>query len=427
VVKGANFNNRIFEMYIGATFLYAQHSIMLSGKKKMQRKTRRYWVTGIVLVIIVLTGVWFILDFMKPKPVVYITVPVEKRDIQQTVSATGVLDAYKKVNIGAQVSGQLQSLKVSLGEKVKKGQLLAVIDPSVKENDLRNAESQLKNIEAQKVSKKALLKKYEFEYARQQEMNNSDAAAKADLESAEANLLSARADIEALDAQITQANISVDTARKNLGYTQILAPLDGVVVAVEAEVGQTLVSTQTAPTILILADVDTMTVKAEISEADVIKVKPGLSVYFNVLGEQDLKYNSIIRSVDPAPENITDTDIKAKTISSSAIYYNGQFDIKNPDHKLRIFMTAQVSIVLGEVKQVLAIPQSVLGNGIGDRFQVQVLNNGKAETRMIKTGFKDNVYIQVLEGLEEGAQVIVGDSAAAAASEKRSVMPGPLG
>lgn len=415
-------------MYIGATFIYAPLAIMLSGRKRMQRKTRRYLVTGIVLVIIVITGVWFIFNFKKPKPVIHITVPVEKRDIQQTVSATGVLDAYKKVNIGAQVSGQLQSLKVSLGEKVKKGQLLAVIDPSVKENDLRNAESQFKNIEAQKVSKKALLKKYELEYARQQEMSNSDAAAKADLESAEANLLSTRADIEALDAQITQANISVDTAKKNLGYTQILAPMDGVVVAVEAEVGQTLVSTQTAPTILILADIDTMTVKAEISEADVIKVKPGLSVYFNVLGEQDLKYSSIIRSVDPAPENITDTDIKAKTISSSAIYYNGQFDIKNPDHKLRIFMTAQVSIVLGEVKQVLAIPRSVLGNGIGDRFQVQVLNNGKAETRMIKTGFKDNVYIQVLDGLEEGTQVIVGDFAAAAASEKRSVMPpGPLG
>jgi membrane fusion protein, macrolide-specific efflux system len=414
-------------MYIGATFIYAQQAIMLSGRKKMQRKTRRYLITGIVLVIIVVTGAWFIFDSMKPKPVEYITVSLEKRDIQQAVSATGVLDAYKKVNVGAQVSGQLQSLKVSLGEKVRKGQLLAVIDPSVKENDLRNAESQLKNIEAQKVSKKALIKKYDLEYARQQEMSHSDAAAKADLESAEANLLSIRADIEALDAQIAQANISVDTAKKNLGYTQILAPMDGVVVAIEAEVGQTLVSIQTAPTILILADVDTMTVKAEISEADVIKVKPGLPVYFNVLGEQDVRYESIIRSVDPAPENITDTDTKAKTISSSAIYYNGQFDIKNPDHKLRIFMTAQVSIVLGEVKQAISIPLSVLGNGFGGNYQVKVLKDGKAESRMIKTGLRDNVYVQVLEGLSEGEQVIVGDSAAAAASEKRSVMPGPLG
>jgi len=119
----------------------------------MQKKVRKYLTTLVVLLIVAAAAAWFIRYWMTPEPLIYVTVPVEKRDIQQTVSSTGVLNAYKQVDVGAQVSGQLQSLKVSLGDEVKKGQLLAVIDPSVKENDLKDAESQLKNVEAQKHSK----------------------------------------------------------------------------------------------------------------------------------------------------------------------------------------------------------------------------------------------------------------------------------
>jgi macrolide-specific efflux system membrane fusion protein len=381
----------------------------------MQKKKRRYLTIAAALLAIAAAGGWLVRDWLLPaqKPV-YVTVPAHKRDIQETVSSTGVVDAFKQVDVGAQVSGQLESLKVSLGDTVKKGQLLAVIDPSVKQNDLKDAEAELKNIEAQKRSKQALLRQYELEYKRQQAMNQSDASAKADLESALANLDATRADIDALNAQIIQAKISVDTARTNLAYTQILAPMDGVVVAVETEQGQTLVSTQTAPTILILANLDTMTVKTLISEADVIRVKPGAPVYFSVLGDPDTRYHSTLRSVDPAPETITDEDTSAKTISSSATYYNGKFDVPNPDHKLRIFMTAQVSIVLGEVKQALSIPLSVLGADRGnDRYEVRVLKDGQAETRIIETGLKDNIYVQVLNGLQQGEQVVVGDSVSA--------------
>jgi macrolide-specific efflux system membrane fusion protein len=388
----------------------------------MHKKKRRYLIMVVVLLAAAVLCAWFAADWLSatPQPT-YLTVPVGRRDIQETVSSTGVLDSFQQVNVGAQVSGQLQSLKVSLGDSVKKGQLLAVIDPSVKQNDLKDAEAALRNVQAQKRSKQALLRQYELEYTRQQTMRYSDASAKVDLESAEANLNGTRADIEALDAQITQAKISVDTARTNLTYTQILAPRDGVVVSVETDEGQTLVSTQSAPTILILADLDTMTVKALISEADVIRVKPGMPVYFSILGDPDTRYTGTLRSIDPAPETITNSDTSAKTISSSATYYNGQFDVPNPDHKLRIFMTAKVSIVLGEVKQALCIPLSVLGDDLGKgRYNVRVLVDGSTETRVIKTGLKDNIYVQVLEGLREGQQVIVGDSLSAAKSTSGS-------
>ncbi|BBO90213.1 macrolide transporter subunit MacA [Desulfosarcina ovata] len=395
----------------------------------MQTKRKRSLITILLLLAVLAAGGWFVRDWLAPaEQPVYVTVPAEKRDIQETVSATGVLNAFQQVDVGAQVSGQLQSLKVALGEHVKKGQLLAVIDPSVKQNDLKDAEAELKNIEAQRRAKAALLEQYELAYRRQQTLSRGDAGAEADLESAAASLASTRAEIAALDAQITQAKISVDTARTNLGYTQIVAPMDGVVVAVETDEGQTLVSTQSAPTILILANLDTMTVKTLISEADVIRVKAGMPVYFHVLGDPDTRYDGTLRSVDPAPETITDDDTSAKTISSSATYYNGQFDVTNPDHRLRIFMTAQVSIVLGEAKQALCIPLSVLGDSQGNgRYAVRVLKAGHVETREIKTGLKDNIYIQVLEGLNEGEPVVVGDSLTAQESnaENNQRLGGP--
>ena len=398
-----------------------------TGKNMTGKKSRR-WVAGAAaLVLLMGAGGWLAKGMLTPKPPIYMTVPVEKRDIRETVSATGLLKASKEVDVGAQVSGQLQTLKVALGDKVKKGDLLGVIDPSLKENDLKNAESQLKNVLAQKRSQEALLKKYTLEYARQQEMSQSDAAARADLESAEANLESTQAEIEALDAQIVQAKTAVDTATTNLGYTRISAPMDGVVVALEAGEGQTLNSVQSAPTLLVLADLATMTVKAQISEADVIKVKPGLPVYFNILGDPETRYESILKSVEPAPESISDTDTSAKTVTSSAIYYNGQFDVKNPEGKLRIFMTAQVSIILGEAKGALSIPLSVLGAGSGNRYEVEILKEGAPEKRSITTGLRDNVYVEVLEGLGEEDRVVVGDSAtaAAAATSSAGVRRGP--
>jgi len=398
----------------------------------MQKKKRRYFLAILMLLLIAGISVWFGRDYLlSAEEPEFVTVPVARRTIQETVSSTGVINSSKQVDVGAQVSGQIQSLKVSLGEAVKKGQLLAVIDPSVKQNDLKDAQAQLKSVLAQKKAKQAMLKQYELEYKRQQKMLKSRASSAADLESAQANLASTRADIEALDAQITQARISVDTAKTNLGYTQILAPMDGVVIAVETDEGQTVVSSQSAPTLLILADLDTMTVKTLISEADVIRVKAGMPVYFSILGDPDTQHKSTLRSIDPAPETITDSDTSAKTASSSATYYNGQFDIANPEHKLRIFMTAQVSIVLGEARDTLSIPMSVLGEERSSgRYEVRILEKGVPQVRMIQTDLKDNVYIQVVSGLSEGEQVVVGDSVTSAQSvsqNQRKGFGGPPG
>ncbi|MGL4207298.1 MAG: macrolide transporter subunit MacA [Aeromonadaceae bacterium] len=380
----------------------------------------------VALVSLLLLG-WVAIPRLFPAPVEYMTVSVERHDIAETVLATGTLEGLKQVNVGAQVSGQLKRLSVKLGDSVKQGQLLAEIDPVLQQNDLRDAQAGLENVQAQKQAKQALLRQYELALSRQQKMRSQDASAQADLESAEAALAQTRAELKSLAAQIRQAEIKVDTAKANLGYTRIIAPMDGVVIAIVTEEGQTVVSAQAAPTILKLADLDTMTVKAQISEADVIRVEAGQATTFTVLGDPDREYRGVMRAIEPAPESVSSDSTTSTTSStSSAIYYNGLFDVPNPDHKLRVSMTAQVTITLGESKQALAIPLSVLGRAVGPhQYQVQVLEQGVPKPRTIQTGRQDSVNVEVLSGLQLGEKVILGDSQTAEAMDESSERRGP--
>lgn len=352
--------------------------------------------------------------FFNKEPVSYITAEVRPIDLEESVLAHGSLQAIKTVAVGAQVSGQLKKLHVALGDRVQKGDLLAEIDPILQQNSLRDAEAALENVLAQKKAKQALLIKYQAEYQRQKQMIAAEASSRANLESASAQQESTRAEIAALTAQIKQAKISIDTARANLGYTRITAPMSGVVLAIVTEEGQTVVSAQTATTILKLANLDTMTVKAEISEADVTKVKPGQKVYFTILGDPDRPIYSTLRAIEPAPvdsTSSTDSSSSGSSSSGSAIYYNGLFEVPNPDHRLRDSMTAQVSIVLHEAAKALCIPVSALGQKLADgSYTVRVLKNNKPENRIIRIGVNNKVQVQVTEGLRAGETVIIGDS-----------------
>ena len=373
--------------------------------------------------------------FNKPKTT-FITADVARMDLEESVLASGTLKAFKTVAVGAQVSGQLKTLHVALGDKVKKGQLLAEIDPVLQQNTFKDAEAQVENLRAQKRSKQALLKQYELAFQRQSQMSAKDATSKADMETAQAQLDSIKHDIAALDAQIKKAVIAVDTARANLGYTRINAPIDGVVISIDTEEGQTVVSTQSATTILTLANMDTMTVKAKISEADVTRVKPGLTTYFTLLGDSDIRYYGKLRAIEPGPvstsTNGTGTGSSNSTSTSSgstsAIYYYGLFEVPNTDNKLKVSMTAQVAILLNQAKQALCIPVSALGDKQKDgRFTVKVATGDVAGTRTIRTGISDNVQVQVLEGLREGEKVVVGDSTSLPKTESSAMPPPPGG
>lgn len=390
------------------------------------------WRLFAVLGVLALAGWGVYAKFIKkaPAPEV-ITAEVERTNLEDTVLASGTIKSERDVNVGAQVSGQIKRLHVALGDQVKQGQLLAEIDSTTQNNTLRNAEAQVALLQAQLQAKEALYRQAEITFKRQQGLFKLDAASKAELDGAEATLATTRADINALQAQIRQANISVDTARVNLGYTRILAPIDGVVTGVIAEEGRTVNAVQSAPTIIKLSRLDSVLIKAQISEADVVRVQPGLPVYFTILGEPQKRYEAKLRTIEPSPESEqVDTSTKTTTSTSSsttsAVYYNGLFEVPNPDGKLRVAMTAQVFIVLAKADDVLAIPASALGkrNRKDDTFAVRVLEGEpggvqRVVDRQVKVGLNNRVQAQVLSGLKEGERVVVGEASAGGSGGSR--------
>lgn len=394
----------------------------------------RYLIASLAGLLLVAYGVHARL-FAAPPDAGLLTAEVRKADIEQTVIATGSLEAYKQVSVGAQVSGQITKLHVDFGDVVKQGALIAEIDSLTQQNNLANAKAALANVRAQRAVQVAALKKARQVFARQQTLLAQNATSREDYEAAEAERDSVQAEIAALDAQIEQAKIEVSTAEVNLGYTRITAPIDGTVVGVVVKEGQTVNSAQSAPTLVKLAQLDRMTIKAEISEADVVRVKPGLPAYFTILGEPDTRYQATLRMVQPAPDSINDSDSSTSSSSSSsssstdtAIYYIGVFDVPNPDGKLRISMTTEVNIVLDRAEATPSIPVSALGSANPDgSYTVQVLQAGRPpEARTIRTGLEDSANVQVLDGLKEGERIILGDAAAGSTTRMR-MGPPPMG
>ncbi len=392
--------------------------------------TRKHLLSLVVLAAVVAAGWLGYRQLYDTAPGAgLLTAEVRPASIEQTVVATGTLEAFNQVSVGAQVSGQIEVLHVDFGDQVKAGDPIAEIDSLPQQNALANAKASLANVKAQRAAQQALLKQAQLAFERQRKMLAQNASARGDYEAAEAELASTRAQIAALDAQIEQAQIQVSTAELDLGYTRITAPIDGTVVGVVVKQGQTVNSSQSAPTLVKIAQLDRMTVKAEISEADVVKVEPGMQARFTILGEPDRPYRATLRMVEPAPASINTSDSTSSsstTSTDSAIYYLGALDVPNEDGKLRISMTAQVSIVLDSARDVPSIPSSALGRASRDGlYTVHVLKaDGGVEPRRIRIGLEDSINVQVLEGLELGEQVVLGDAAAGSSTVMRGRGPG---
>lgn len=363
----------------------------------------------------------------------FVTATATRGALEDTVLATGTVQAFKQVSVGAQVSGQVKTLHVELGQRVKKGELVAEIDSTTQQNTVRNAEAALENVRAQLAVQRASLIQAELAYKRQKQLFDADAGSRADFEAAQATQDTTRANIAALQAQIKQAEITADTAKVNLGYTKIVSPIEGIVVALVAQQGQTVNANQTTPTIIKVAQLDTVTVKTQISEADVVKVEAGLPVYFTILGEPDKRYHAKLRTIEPATdailtESTTSASSASNSSTTSAIYYNGLFDVPNPENKLRISMTAQVSIVRAQVEDAVIIPSAALGRRDPQgRYSVRVLDaEGQAQKRQIQVGINNNVNAQVLEGLAEGDTLVLGEAPAGGAAPQGGMRRPPM-
>jgi macrolide-specific efflux system membrane fusion protein len=346
------------------------------------------------------------------------SVVIERGDIEKTVLATGILKPSVQVNVGAQVNGQLKKLYVNAGDRVTKGQLLAEIDPTLQESELRKSEAALVSAVAQKEAAQFTLIQYQLELKRQLRMDRDGSGTKSNLEDAQTKVDTQKAQIKVNQSQIIQAQMALETAKANLGYTRILAPVDGQVLGIVTKEGQTVVSSQTAPTILVLANVDTMTVQTRISETDILKVRPGQPLWFYVVADPKRRYQSVMGILQDAPnEALQDDNTRAQSQQSSAVYYNGVFSVPNPEHLLRTSMTAQVFIVTEQAKNVLRLPMMALGQPQGrDSYYVQVIKGDAIEKRLIQVGINDRQFVEVKEGLSEGEHVVIVQNEAGTAN-----------
>ncbi|PCM46382.1 efflux RND transporter periplasmic adaptor subunit [Marinobacter sp. ANT_B65] len=342
--------------------------------------------------------------------------------VEETVLASGTMEAKQLVSVGARVSGQIETLAVALGDEVEKGDLIALIDSQDQQNAVLTAKANQANIKAQIAAKNASLVKAKRSLDRQIKLTTSDYVSKEDLEATQAEVDVYKAELDALAAQQKSAEVTVSTAQIALDRTRITAPISGTVVAIVNDEGQTVNASQSAPTIVKLADLDSMVVKAEISEADVVHVKPGQQVFFTILGEPDHKFSATVRAIEPAPSAIETSD----TISTDvAIYYNGLLEVDNPDHLLRIGMTTEVSIILDKAENVLTVPSAALSND-ADGYTVKRYDaaDGTTTTVPVEVGLNNKIRAEIISGLSEGDEVVTGTAVVApSASQSNTSTP----
>jgi HlyD family secretion protein len=329
----------------------------------------------------------------------YETMPVSRGDLAQHVTASGTLSALISVDVGSQVSGKIIALHVDYNSPVKKGQLIAEIDPAVYEASLRQAEGELASAKAS-----ATLKNQNWE--RKKKLEPQRAASKLDLDQATAELAQA-------EASVTIKQAALDSARANLGYCKITAPVDGVVIARKVDVGQTVIAAMSTPVLFTIAqDLTKMNIAASVSEADIGQVKDAQIVDFTVDAFPDEVFHGQVSQVRKSP-----------TTTQNVVTYETIITVDNRELKLFPGMTADVSILVAERQAAVKIPNAALRyvppeNASYEkappkqieRNQRLVYLLGSARNQLhplvIRTGISDGSDTEVVSGLTNGAAVV---------------------
>ncbi|EFP5412878.1 efflux RND transporter periplasmic adaptor subunit [Campylobacter jejuni] len=361
----------------------------------------------VLIAILGSVGAYFIF-FNNDEKISYLTQKIQKKDISQTIEAVGKVYAKDQVDVGVQVSGQIIKLYVDVGTHVKQGDLIAQIDKDKQQNDLDITKAQLESAKANLESKKVALEIANKQYQREQKLYAAKASSLENLETQKNNYYTLKANVAELNAQVVQLEITLKNAQKDLGYTTITAPMDGVVINVAVDEGQTVNANQNTPTIVRIANLDEMEVRMEIAEADVSKIKVGTELDFSLLNDPQKTYHAKIASIDPADTEVSDSSTSSS--SSNAIYYYAKFYVANKDDFLRIGMSIQNEIVVASAKAVLAVPTYAIKSD-PKGYYVEILENQKAVKKYVKLGIKDSINTQILEGVNENEELIVSSSA----------------
>ena len=381
----------------------------------MMKKVTK-WGIGLLAVAALAAGMWW---WLKPKNEInYLTEPVVRTSIAQTVSATGEISAAQLVDVGAQASGQIKKLHVTLGQQVKKGDLIAEIDSTSQLNNLNTNKAKLDTYQAQLVSAEIALRSADKKYKREQALWQEDATSREALEDAQDAFAAAKASVAELKSSIRQTQIAINTAEADLGYTRITAPMDGTVVAIPVEEGQTVNANQTTPTIVQVADLSTMLNKMQIAEGDVNKVKAGMKLTFTTLSQPDNVREATLESIDPGLTTMSQGSYTTSTdTTDSAIYYYARSLVPNEDNVLHIGMTTENTIIINQAEKVLAVPKLAVKQRGGKQYVRVLGENNQPQEKEITTGLSDNMNTEVKSGLGEGENVIITEAAAGETSD----------
>ena len=356
-----------------------------------------------------------------------------RSDVENLVTAIGTLQPLNTVDVGAQVSGQLKTLFVKIGDNTRKGDLVAEIDSTVAAAKVDADRAQLQNFRAQLLDKQSAQMLAAAQAGRQTRLKSEGATSQDFYDIAQSALRSGEAQVKAVQAQITQASSTLKADQATLGYARIYAPMTGTVTAIPAKEGQTLNANQQAPTILTISDLATMTVYTQVSEADVPKLRTGMDAYFTTLGNATRRYSGKLRQILPTP-----------TVVNNVVLYTALFDVDNPDKNLMSQMTAQVFFVLGAANNVVTVPVAALkyadasqprvaGRQRGPRntrarqrpATVTVISpSGANEVRNVVVGVTNRVDAEIVSGLAPGEKIVAGTLTAASVRTARPIAAG---
>ncbi len=315
----------------------------------MTTRRLRRWAVPTIGLAAAAAALWVATRDADPAGAEYRTAVAAVGSVESAVTALGTLQPKNSVDVGAQVSGQLQILHVAIGDTVAKGDLLAEIDARVMKARVDADRAGLRELQATLAQQRAELRLAEAQAARNNRLLKADAIARQDAEITDVALLVAKAKITQLEAQIEKTRSTLDGNLATLGYTKIFAPIAGTVIDILAFEGQTLNANQSAPTILTIADLSVMTVEADVSEADVVRLVPGMEAYFTTLGLPERRWTSTLRQVLPQPEILNDV-----------VLYKALLDVDNAGGVLLPAMSAQVFFVLGKAVDVVTVPLAAL-------------------------------------------------------------------
>ncbi|MBQ4646086.1 MAG: efflux RND transporter periplasmic adaptor subunit [Candidatus Gastranaerophilales bacterium] len=376
---------------------------------------KKRYIIGVIISSFILL---LLMTFVKNGSINYTTKPVAKATITQQVEASGSIKPINTVAVGTQVSGTVQKIYVDYNSTVKKGDLLAELDPSLFQANVDQSQAKLNNAKATLARTQAMLNYKKNNYQRYKHLYEKHYVSRDDVELAQANYLQARAELESANADVNATKAALENNLTNLRYSKITSPVDGTVISRAVDEGQTVAASFNTPTLFEIAkDLTKMQIETSVSEADIGKIKVGQEASYTLDGYQDKKFYGKVTQVR-----------LASTTTNNVVTYTVIISVDNSEGFIIPGMTANVSIKVGEAKDVLCVENRAFKFSMDDtkKYEKQgvwVLTSSGPKRFNVEIGLSDDNKSQIISNeIKEGDKIIISSG-----SNKKKQQTKPMG